>query len=92
MNSLPNGTIALGAPGSIARELAEAQDCIKKLLKAANAALKTLDYFISIPTNIAAKDLLMEAINDGNVLLSDYYEPSEIEKSGIDTNIDKLMD
>lgn len=29
MNTLRNGTPALGAPGSIARELAEAQDMLK---------------------------------------------------------------
>lgn len=34
MNTLENGTIAIGAPGSIARELAEAQDTIKGLLEA----------------------------------------------------------
>jgi hypothetical protein len=40
MNHLPNGTIAVGAPGSKAREAAELEDLLRGIVNAVNEVVK----------------------------------------------------
>ena len=46
MNHLANGTIAVGAPGSIARKQAETEDLLKGLLYAVQAVMDDLAFHV----------------------------------------------